>query len=42
MNRLEGSGQFKRNLHADNYVYVERKDDKMARMGFHKIWRSRY
>jgi hypothetical protein len=25
-----------------NYRYVEHKDDKMARMGNHMIWRSRY
>jgi hypothetical protein len=29
-----------RDLHGDNYMYVECKDDKMDRRGNHMIWRS--
>jgi hypothetical protein len=41
MNVHEGSGNWlyglTMGLHRDNYVYVERKDDKVARMGNHMI-----
>jgi hypothetical protein len=45
VNRLEGSRQLALRIgkeHAWNYVYVERKDDKMVRIENHIIWRSRY
>jgi hypothetical protein len=29
-------------LHGDKFVYVEHKDDKVARVGNHMIWRARY
>jgi hypothetical protein len=30
-----------RGLDGNNYMYVECKDDKVAKMGNHMIWRSR-
>jgi hypothetical protein len=46
MNRYEGSNNWHwglaRDLHRDNYMYVVSKDNKLARMGNHMIWRSQY
>jgi hypothetical protein len=44
MDRYEGSGQLvlEIGMHEDNYVYVECKDDKVARMRNRMIWTSLY
>jgi hypothetical protein len=40
--QADGSLELARNLHRDNYMYVEYKDDKIVRIENHMIWRSWY